>query len=172
MPALVDLGTVDSKIVGGLHQGSVKGLIWYNTRPITTAPHRPNWDAVMADGLRRRASRCGASASSRAPTPAGPARTGSRTSSSARPARRSTTPGSPGPPSGRTRPSRPPSRASATCSMPHSAARPPSTARTSATAATGSSPTRPAASSTTRRASSPTSSRSRAEPPTATSTSS
>jgi alpha-glucoside transport system substrate-binding protein len=47
VPALVDLGTVDSKIVAVFIKLSVKGFIWYNTANYDgTAP--ANWDAVMA----------------------------------------------------------------------------------------------------------------------------
>jgi len=47
VPALVDLGTVDGKIVAVFIKSSVKGFIWYNKTVFTgTAP--ANWDAVMA----------------------------------------------------------------------------------------------------------------------------
>lgn len=47
VPALVDLGTVDGKIVGVFIKLSVKGFIWYNTKNYDgTVPS--NWDAVMA----------------------------------------------------------------------------------------------------------------------------
>jgi alpha-glucoside transport system substrate-binding protein len=47
VPALVDLGTVDGKIVGVFIKLSVKGFIWYNTKNYDG--HVPaNWDAVMA----------------------------------------------------------------------------------------------------------------------------
>jgi alpha-glucoside transport system substrate-binding protein len=47
VPALVDLGTVDGKIVAVFIKSSVKGFIWYNTSVYTgTAP--ANWDAVMS----------------------------------------------------------------------------------------------------------------------------
>ena len=46
VPALVDLGTVDGKIVAVFIKTSVKGFIWYNTANYDgTAP--ANWDAVM-----------------------------------------------------------------------------------------------------------------------------
>jgi alpha-glucoside transport system substrate-binding protein len=47
VPALVDLGTVDGKIVAVFIKLSVKGFIWYNTANYDgTVP--ANWDAVMA----------------------------------------------------------------------------------------------------------------------------
>jgi alpha-glucoside transport system substrate-binding protein len=47
VPALVDLGTVDGKIVAVFIKSSVKGFIWYNTSVYTgTAP--ATWDAVMS----------------------------------------------------------------------------------------------------------------------------
>jgi alpha-glucoside transport system substrate-binding protein len=47
VPALVDLGTVDGKIVAVFIKSSVKGFIWYNKSVFTgTAP--TTWDAVMA----------------------------------------------------------------------------------------------------------------------------
>jgi alpha-glucoside transport system substrate-binding protein len=47
VPALVDLGTVDGKIVAVFIKTSVKGFIWYDTANYDgTAP--ANWDAVMA----------------------------------------------------------------------------------------------------------------------------
>ena len=47
VPSLVDLGTVDGKIVAVFIKSSVKGFIWYNKANYDgTAP--ANWDAVMA----------------------------------------------------------------------------------------------------------------------------
>jgi alpha-glucoside transport system substrate-binding protein len=47
VPALVDLGTVDGKIVGVFMKLSVKGFIWYNTANYDgTVP--ATWDEVMA----------------------------------------------------------------------------------------------------------------------------
>ena len=93
--AFVELGTVDGKIVGHLHQGAVKGLIWYNPK-VCTGGEPTTWDE-LAKGRGGPAAGAtpssGASASSPAPTPAGRARTGSRTSSSARPVPTSTTVG-------------------------------------------------------------------------------
>ena len=47
VPDLVDLGTVDGKIVAVFIKSSVKGFIWYNTANYDgTVP--PNWDAATA----------------------------------------------------------------------------------------------------------------------------
>ena len=47
VPALVDLGTVDGKIVAVFIKSSVKGFIWYNTG-VYSGEAPANWDAVMA----------------------------------------------------------------------------------------------------------------------------
>jgi alpha-glucoside transport system substrate-binding protein len=47
VPALVDLGTVDNKIVAVFIKLSVKGFIWYNPMDYTGGTPA-NWDAVMA----------------------------------------------------------------------------------------------------------------------------
>jgi len=47
VPALVDLGTVDGKIVAVFIKSSVKGFIWYNTG-VYSGETPANWDAVMA----------------------------------------------------------------------------------------------------------------------------
>lgn len=46
VPALVDLGTVDGKIVAVFIKSSVKGFIWYNPK-VYTAGAPATWDAVM-----------------------------------------------------------------------------------------------------------------------------
>ena len=47
VPALVDLGTVDGKIVAVFIKLSVKGFIWYN-KSVYSGDVPANWDAVMA----------------------------------------------------------------------------------------------------------------------------
>ena len=157
---LVELGTVDGKLVGIFIKGAVKGLIWYN-------PKTMDIGSVRTDDLGRPQDappppqatgrhQGGASASSPAPTPAGPAPTGSRTSSSARPAPTSTTRGGRASQVDVDPRSRRRSRRSATPS-PNSVRRRagPSTRTNFGKAATRCSRRPPAACSTTRRASSP-----------------
>jgi len=49
-PALVDLGTVDGKIVGVFIKSAVKGLIWYNPQVHDFSSSVPaTWDALTAD---------------------------------------------------------------------------------------------------------------------------
>ncbi len=125
-------------------KGAVKGFIWYNKAELRRAPPPANWDAVMATESGSGRIRSGASGSSRAPTPAGRAPTGSRTSSSASPAPTCTTPGSPAPRSGPIPRSSRRSRPSATVLDDLvRRQRPSSTARTSAAAATDCSPSPP-----------------------------
>ena len=94
---LVALGKApDGKIVGVFIKAAVKGLIWYNPKVYdeATSARRPGTSSTPTAKAQRPATpRSGASASSPARDPAGRARTGSRTSSSASPAPTSTTAG-------------------------------------------------------------------------------
>ncbi len=96
-----------------LHQGGRQGPDLVQPGGLRRVASRPAGTPSDRHGHRRPPPTCGASVSSPAPRPAGPAPTGSRTSSSARAGPTSTTPGSPGPRSGPHPRSRPRSRPSA-----------------------------------------------------------
>ena len=109
-PALVELGKVNGKTVGVFIKTAVKGLIWFDPKVVRLRGH-PAGDVGRPPGRphrQREQGQAGLVPGHRvaAPRPAGRPRTGSRTSSSARPDRTSTTPGGRARPSGPIPPSR------------------------------------------------------------------